>query len=104
MISYTIEQLEPALQVKEAAPGSGALCGSTYLNRRFQEFLVSKLGQEEGFDHETVGDAMKKFDEEVCCSTNCRKPALTIAPLDQERILPQCPKPKLLGLRSRACY
>lgn len=66
MISYTIEQLEPVLQVKEAAPGSGGLCGSTYLNRRFQEFLVSKLGQEEGFDHETVGDAMKKFDEEVC--------------------------------------
>ena len=66
MISYTIEQLEPALQVKEAAPGSGGLCGSTYLNRRFQEYLVSKLGQEEGFDHETVSDAMKKFDEEVC--------------------------------------
>ncbi|KAG4432939.1 hypothetical protein IFR05_011585 [Cadophora sp. M221] len=65
LISYTIEQLEPTLQVKEAAPGSGGLCGSTYLNRRFQEFLVSKLGQEEGFDHETVSDAMKKFDEEI---------------------------------------
>lgn len=66
MISYTIEQLEPTLQVKEAAPGSGALCGSTYLNRRFKEFLVSKLGQEEGFEgEETINDAMKKFDEEV---------------------------------------
>jgi len=104
LISYTIEQLDPTLQVKEAAPGSGALCGSTYLNRRFQEFLVSKLGQEEGFDDETVGDAMKKFDEEVCCTTNSRELALTVAPLDQERILPQCPKSKLLGLRSRACY
>jgi hypothetical protein len=78
LISYTIEQLEPALQVKEAALGSGALCGSTYLNRRFQEFLVAKLGQEEGFDDETVSDAMKKFDEEVCCSANCREPALTM--------------------------
>lgn len=68
MISYTIEQLEPALQVKEAAPGSGALCGSTYLNRRFQEFLVSKLGQEVGFEQETINDAMKKFDEEVSCA------------------------------------
>ena len=66
-ISYTIEQLEPALQVKEAAPGSGALCGSTYLNRRFQEFLVSKLGREKGFDQEIVNDAMKRFDEEVSC-------------------------------------
>lgn len=68
MISYTIEQLEPSLHVKEAAPGSGALCGSTYLNRRFQEYLVSKLGQEEGFDQDTVNDAMKKFDEEVSCA------------------------------------
>lgn len=67
MISYTIEQLEPALQVKEVAPGSGALCGSTYLNRRFQEFLVSKLGREKGFDQEIVNDAMKRFDEVVSC-------------------------------------
>lgn len=65
MISYTIEQLEPTLQVKEAAPGSGALCGSTYLNRRFQEFLESKLSQEPGFEQDTINDAMKKFDEEV---------------------------------------
>jgi hypothetical protein len=65
LISYTIEQLEPTLQVKEAAPGSSGLCGSTYLNRRFQEFLVSKLGQKVGFEQETVDDAMKKFDEEV---------------------------------------
>ncbi|KFY86902.1 hypothetical protein V500_07322 [Pseudogymnoascus sp. VKM F-4518 (FW-2643)] len=65
LISYTIEQLEPALQVKEAAPGSGALCGSTYLNRRFQEYLKSKLGGELGYDQETLDDAMKKFDEEI---------------------------------------
>ncbi len=68
LISYTIEQLEPALQVKEAAPGSGALCGSIYLNQGFQDFLVSKLGQEEGFEQETIDDAMKKFDEEVSCT------------------------------------
>ena len=68
MISYTIEQLDPVLLVKEAAPGSGALCGSTYLNRRFQEFLILKLGQEEGFEQETINDAMKKFDEEVSCA------------------------------------
>ncbi|KAH8591412.1 hypothetical protein B0O99DRAFT_690769 [Bisporella sp. PMI_857] len=65
LISYTIEQLEPALQVREAAPGSCVLCRSTYLNRRFREFLVSKLGQEEKFEQETVNDAMKKFDEEI---------------------------------------
>lgn len=65
MISYTIEQLEPTLQVKEAASGSGGLCGSTFLNRRFQEYLLFKLGQEEGFDQDTLNDAMNKFDEDV---------------------------------------
>ena len=43
---------------------------------------MSKLGQEEGFDDETVSDAMKKFDEEVCCTTKFRELALTMAPLD----------------------
>lgn len=67
LISYTIDQLHPVLQVKEAAPGSGGLCGSTYLNRRFQEFLESKLGSEEGFGKETVSEAVKMFDEGVSC-------------------------------------
>ncbi|KAL6356677.1 hypothetical protein LRP88_10282 [Fusarium phalaenopsidis] len=35
LISYTITGLKPILEVQEAAPGSGALCGSTFLNMRF---------------------------------------------------------------------
>ncbi|OBT43288.1 hypothetical protein VE00_06923 [Pseudogymnoascus sp. WSF 3629] len=62
LISYTIVKLQPVLEVKEAAPGTGALCGSTYLNRRFQEFLESKLGKEQAWDNEVLADAMERFD------------------------------------------
>ena len=52
LISYTITGLKPILEVQEAAPGSGALCGSTFLNMRFAKYLKGKLGKEEGFDEE----------------------------------------------------
>ncbi|KAL5602974.1 hypothetical protein FOBRF1_010507 [Fusarium oxysporum] len=57
LISYTILSTKPILEVQEAAPGSGALCGSTFLNMRFSKFLQSKLGKEEGFDDEVMAEA-----------------------------------------------
>jgi molecular chaperone DnaK (HSP70) len=65
LISYTVVKLQPVLEVKEAAPGTGALCGSTYLNRRFQEYLVSRLGQQNGWDEDALIEAMDYFDQMV---------------------------------------
>ncbi|KFA49615.1 hypothetical protein S40293_06616 [Stachybotrys chartarum IBT 40293] len=65
LISYTITALKPILQVQEAAPGSGALCGSTFLNMRFAKFLKTKLGKEEGFDDEVMAEAMEVFEKKV---------------------------------------
>ncbi|KAL8819859.1 MAG: hypothetical protein Q9191_007642 [Dirinaria sp. TL-2023a] len=62
LISYTVSELKPILQVEEAAMGSGRICGSTFLNRIFQKFLVDKLGLNEEWDDEVVEDAMKRFD------------------------------------------
>ncbi|KAG7053623.1 Hsp70-like protein [Colletotrichum scovillei] len=59
LISYTITSLKPILEVQEAAPGSGALCGSTFLNMRFAKFLKAKLGKEDGFDDEIMAEAME---------------------------------------------
>ena len=42
--------------------GSGRICGSTFLNRIFQRFLVDKLGLNEVWDDEVVEDAMKRFE------------------------------------------
>ena len=62
LISYTVTELKPILRVGEAAVGSGRLCGSTFLNRIFQKFLVDKLSLNEEWDEEVVEDAMKRFD------------------------------------------
>ena len=62
LISYTVTELKPILKVMEAAQGSGRLCGSTFLNRIFQKFLVDKLGLNSEWDDEVVEDAMKRFD------------------------------------------
>lgn len=77
MISYTVVSLKPVLEVKEAAPGTGALCGSTYLNRRFQEYLVSRLSQQQGWDEDILTEAMDHFDQMVSLSPNSVSLALT---------------------------
>lgn len=52
MISYRISSLLP-LQLNEVAIGTGALCGAVYLDRRFEEFTIGRIGRErfEGMDH-----------------------------------------------------
>ncbi|KAL2130858.1 hypothetical protein VTI74DRAFT_5848 [Chaetomium olivicolor] len=65
LISYTILKLKPILDVQEATPGTGALCGSTFLNMRFAKFLKAKLGKVDGFDDEVLADAMEKFEKTV---------------------------------------
>jgi molecular chaperone DnaK (HSP70) len=62
LITYTITALHPILSVREAASGTGGLCGSTFLNRRFGEFLTKKLGGEVGWDNEILAEAMDRFD------------------------------------------
>lgn len=54
LISYTVTALHPFLQVKEAASGTGGLCGSTILNVRFEDFLDSTLSHLPGWDGEIL--------------------------------------------------
>lgn len=75
LISYTITDLKPILKVREAAPGSGGLCGSTFLNKRFGEFLREKLGEERGWDDEILAEAMERFDS--VASDNTRSGYIT---------------------------
>ncbi|KAF4626038.1 hypothetical protein G7Y89_g12118 [Cudoniella acicularis] len=65
LISYTITQLHPILQVKEAAGGTGGLCGSIFLNRAFAKFLTTKLRGEDGWDDEILSEAMDRFDSVI---------------------------------------
>lgn len=56
LISYTIEALKPVLKISEAHPGSGAFCGSSFLNRRFEEYLRGKLGSGPDWDEDILED------------------------------------------------
>lgn len=57
--------LKPIVEVQETTPGTGGLCGSTYINMRFAKFLRAKLGKEDGFDDEVMAEAMDRFEKTV---------------------------------------
>ena len=60
LISYTVEALRPVLQIREAAPGTGSQCGSSFLNRIFQKTLKDKFENDKFWDDDVL--------EEVCHS------------------------------------
>jgi molecular chaperone DnaK (HSP70) len=62
LISYCIEALEGGVKVKEAAPGTGALCGSSYLNNIFRNFLVKRFDEDPDWDDDILEDAMQRFE------------------------------------------
>jgi len=51
-----VSTLKPMLRVTEASPRNGALCGASFLDRRFHAFLEQKLGKEPGWDEEVLED------------------------------------------------
>ncbi|KAJ5569788.1 uncharacterized protein N7459_009218 [Penicillium hispanicum] len=62
LITFTITQLRPTLRLKEAAPGEGALCGSSFLHRRFERLVLRRLSHCEGWERDTLNEAMIRFD------------------------------------------
>lgn len=65
MISYRIKSLYPRLQVEEITTGTGGLCGSVFLNRRFIDFITRKLSGQQGWDEEVLSEASERFDTVV---------------------------------------
>ncbi|SPB49280.1 unnamed protein product [Aspergillus niger] len=62
LITFTIIQLSPNMRLKERAPGTGSLCGSTFVNRRFEELLNDRLSSLPGWDRDTLDEAMHRFE------------------------------------------
>lgn len=65
LITYTVSALKPMLKIIEASTGSGLLCGSSFLNRKFEQFLIAKLSGEPGWDDDVLEEAMKRFETVV---------------------------------------
>ena len=62
LISYTVASLDPVLEIVEAAPGTGSLCGSTFLNRRFEKLLRDRLGADPDWADDVLEEASRFFD------------------------------------------
>ncbi|KIW48547.1 hypothetical protein, variant [Exophiala oligosperma] len=63
----TSDQVTPLLfatqaEIREAVPGDGSACGSTFLNRIFARFLKDHLEDVEGYDQDTLDEAMLDFE------------------------------------------
>lgn len=61
LISYTVTALKPKLEINEATPGTGSLCGSSFLNRRFEKFLDDKLGRQSGWDKDVLDEVREIY-------------------------------------------
>ena len=62
LISYTIDQLEPRVKVREAVAGGGDTCGSTFLNRIFGKYLEDNFWDDEEWDDDLQDEAMSTFE------------------------------------------
>lgn len=62
LVSYTVAELGRIPLVYEAAPGSGGLCGSTFLNRSFDDYLRRKFIHYNAWDDGYHQDSMHKFE------------------------------------------
>jgi len=48
LTTYQVYETKPTLRVDEVIVGDGGLCGSVYLNRRFEDIVKTKIGNELG--------------------------------------------------------
>ena len=65
LISYTITSLKPVTRLDESAAGSGGLCGSTFLDRQFDEWLRRKFFGFDRWDDGYHADALARWESDI---------------------------------------
>jgi len=65
LISYKIKEVGEEPVIEEAAPGTGDVCGSTFLNRIFDQRLREKFSNFRDWDEYDHRDAMRRFETEI---------------------------------------
>ncbi|CAG8971871.1 hypothetical protein HYALB_00001984 [Hymenoscyphus albidus] len=65
LISYTVAEVGERPLIYESAPGSGSLCGSTFLNRIFDHFLRRKFANYPKWDEDYHKEAMHRFEIKI---------------------------------------
>lgn len=72
LISYTVSHLKPILSVDEAASGTGGLCGSSFLNRIFEQYLLERFEDNDGWEDEVLEDVGCALMNQVACINQSR--------------------------------
>ncbi|KAK1244353.1 hypothetical protein MKX07_003152 [Trichoderma sp. CBMAI-0711] len=68
LISYEVKKIDPKLKLKELVPGTGGMCGSLGLNRRFESAVRKLVGEEQWENLEpskAYQCAARQFDNEI---------------------------------------
>ena len=65
IISYEIDNIgdDGVIKVEEAAPGTGDLCGGSFVNNKFRKFFIDKFQEEDGYDEDTLEYALHEFEQ-----------------------------------------
>ncbi|KAH8896375.1 hypothetical protein GQ53DRAFT_792192 [Thozetella sp. PMI_491] len=62
LTTYQVAATSPVLSVDEVTEGGGGLCGSAYLNRRFEELIKTKISKQlETLSKKEYGDALDEI-------------------------------------------
>ena len=65
VITYQVRQLQPMLQISEVTCGSGALCGSSFINRCFEDSLMNDCSLDTEWDEEVLEEASERFERVI---------------------------------------
>ncbi|KAI1154192.1 actin-like ATPase domain-containing protein [Nemania diffusa] len=65
LISYTVTSLKPVPRLEESAAGNGGLCGSTFLDRQFDDWLRRKFSGFYRWDDGYHTDALTRWESEI---------------------------------------
>lgn len=68
LTTYKVAADAPKVRLDEVTEGDGGLCGSVYLNRRFEELIKKKIGKQLDALPKTVAlEAMSEVRELLGC-------------------------------------
>ena len=62
-----VSETDPYLRVNEITLGSGGLCGSVYLNKRFEELVRNRIGTQ--LDKLSKSESLEAMDEVLSAIT-----------------------------------
>ena len=65
VITYKVDELQPMLKISEVTSGAGALCGSSFINRLFQENIKSRLSGNRNWDDDILEEATERFESVI---------------------------------------